>query len=178
MNCQEFELLMADALGDELSPQDRPAFEAHLSGCDRCRREYESSRATVSAMRSVSDTERVRVWREGSRLVIEGPSWATRGAPATDQRVRLARRPVSNLFRYAAGLLIAFICGYGLHAAMTVNHAARLAKGPDRVAPRAPSDTSTDQGSTFQAVFASRYMGSPARSDLAKCLLAMSQARH
>jgi anti-sigma factor RsiW len=39
MNCEEFEMLMADALGDELSPNDRPVFEAHLAECDCCRQE-------------------------------------------------------------------------------------------------------------------------------------------
>ena len=47
MDCQAFEMMMAEALGDELSPEDRPAFEAHLASCDRCRREYESACATV-----------------------------------------------------------------------------------------------------------------------------------
>ena len=53
MNCERFESLLADALGDELSAANRPAFEEHLRACERCRREYESSSAALSALRSL-----------------------------------------------------------------------------------------------------------------------------
>jgi len=174
MNCEDFEMLMADALGEELSPDDRPTFEDHLSECERCRREYESARATVTTLRNLPGARGVSVHREGSRLVIEDPSWASRGAPAAARQGSPAHRLAGNVFRYAAGLLIAFIGGYGLHAAITAADAARRGREVALIA----GNEQPDEGKSLQSVFASDYARNSGRSDLAKCLLAMSHTRH
>lgn len=209
MNCEEFELLMADALGGELSAADRPALEAHLAGCERCRRDFESSRQTLNDMRALPGTRKVRARREGNRLVIEDAaterdvapiegaiaerdaagrnaaersaakpdlaggtsldwrtgSLQTGGAPA---RSRFARFMASPL-RYAAGLLIAFTAGYAMHAGLTLADAARLGP-PVAVAP--PQPAPSFEGSVMRA-----YARNSGRSDLAKCLIAMSPPR-
>ena len=67
MNCEDVEMLLADALGDELADADRAAFEAHLAECERCRREYETTRAAVQSMRALPGPQRVTVRREGDR---------------------------------------------------------------------------------------------------------------
>ncbi len=51
MKCEDVEMLMADALGDELSSDDRSVFEFHLAECDRCRQEYETALRAVDTMR-------------------------------------------------------------------------------------------------------------------------------
>ena len=70
-DCEDFEMLTADALGNELSEADRPAFEAHLAQCEKCRREYETASRTVSMMRALPGPTRVTIRREGDRLVID-----------------------------------------------------------------------------------------------------------
>ena len=109
MKCAEFENLLPDALGDELSDGDRFQFEAHAAACAKCGREYESLRATVMDSRSLPAPSRIRVERIGERLIIaqagarwRGPEHAWSGA----------------LLRYAASVLIAFVAGYAAHSAL------------------------------------------------------------
>jgi len=163
MNCTDFEVLLADALGDELSVADRPAFEAHLAECEKCRREYETALRTVTTMRELSGPARVTVRREGDRLVIDDrpphalrmPWWFRRGA-----------------FRYAASILIAFAAGYAVHAGLMMTEAGRPVDRVVAVGDGAGDVTST---SSLQQALVHTHVRNPARSDLAKCLIAMAK---
>ncbi len=165
MNCKDFEMLMADALGDELAAADRPTFDAHLAECDTCRHDYETARKAIAEMRTLPGPERVTVRREGDRLVIQG-------APAGPPRKRWWL--TSGVFRYAAGLLIAFTAGYGLHAGLMVRELVRPGTAGSGGAP-APVISARDDN--LQAALVSAHQKNPTRSDLAKCLIAMFPAK-
>ncbi|GAF95163.1 unnamed protein product [marine sediment metagenome] len=163
MNCTDFEVLLADALGDELSAADRPVFEAHLAECEKCRREYETALRTVTTMRELPGPARATVRREGNRLVIDDrpphalrmPWWFRRGA-----------------FRYAASILMAFAAGYAVHAGLMMTEGGR----------RVEHIVQTDEGieaptspNSLQRALVHTHVRNPARSDLAKCLIAMAK---
>lgn len=175
MNCQEFEILMADALGDELSPADRPAFEAHLAQCARCREEYESAGRAVETMRTLPGPRRVNVRREGDRLVIEEPRSAGLGERGTSRRSRFAFSRFRGVFRYAASVLIAFTAGYAVHAGLMVTDAGRQTLVQVPLTPEEnTAQKPTTPGRDFRSAIVSAATGKPSRSDLAKCLVAMA----
>lgn len=186
MTCEDFEMLMADALGGELSPTDRPLFEAHLAECEDCRLEYESASKTVSTMRELPGPARVDIRREGDRLVIDkvpagvlrSPWWSSGG-----------------VLRYAASILIAFTAGYALHAGLlltgdtphiqvadengqygiqesgTIDTEIQNAVAADASKPPTASPTN------LQRALVNTHARNPHRSDLAKCLIAMANAK-
>ena len=154
MNCDDFQMLLANALGGELSDTDRPIFDAHLQQCSRCRLEYETMSGTVRSLQSLPDPQPVSVRRVGGRLIL---SESSRGTMAALSR---------GLLRYAAGLLIAFTAGYALRAGLTPNDNSVI-----QVA-----DAGTKRN-TLQVAIAGAHLRNPARSDLAKCLSAMYDIR-
>lgn len=158
MKCEDFQLLLADALGGELSDAQRPGFEAHIAECSQCRREYESMRETVCSLLSLPEPQPIRVRRVGGRLIL---SQSSRGAMTAFSY---------GLLRYAASVLIAFTAGYALRAALT----------PPDAAPRDGVVQVVSAGSkrdTLQVAIAGAHLRNPARSDLAKCLSAMYDTR-
>lgn len=199
MNCNDVETLMADALGDELSPADRPAFEAHLGDCPKCRGEYETARRAVATMRELPGPARVTVRREGDRLVIEDkPSKHVSGKANAARRGRLRTVALSllgsanggrklkpaawgALFRYAASVLIAFSAGYALNE---VANSDRLPVGgteqpsvqnpPSRADDPNSTHRNNNRHHTLRRALVSAHARRPARSDLAKCLVAIA----
>ena len=165
MNCQDCEMLMAEALGDELTPEDKIRFEGHLAECERCRRDYESARSTISAMRSLPGPQRVAVHREGDRLVIdETPArpphsrhWSSRG-----------------IFRYAASVLISFTAGYGVHSARV---ARELTLPASPFVDTSPGTANASPRRSLQQTLVSAHTRNPRKSDLATCMAAMFPAR-
>ncbi len=158
MTCDDFQMLLADALGGELSDADRPAFQTHLAQCARCRAEYESMSGAVRSLQALPEPRSVSVRRVGDRLILsESPprtlAWFSHG-----------------LLRYAAGLLIAFTAGYALRAELTP-HDATSATGIVQVADVGPKRDS------LQVAIAGAHLRNPGRSDLAKCLTAMYDVR-
>ena len=106
MNCKEFESLTADALGGELRVQERAAFEAHVAGCESCRREYESLTETVQQVASLPPAPPVRIERSGEQLVIAPETAATPRRNWTTGRAA----------RFAAAIALAFVAGYAFRA--------------------------------------------------------------
>jgi anti-sigma factor RsiW len=152
MKCEEFEMLMADALGDEITGTDALAFEQHIAQCNKCSAEYQSLKRSLQTLHSLPGPDHVSVERLGDRLVISPVC----GAP----RARLHRFGLATL-RYAATILIAFVAGYSWHtepAAPQVN-------------PEAPSEA-------IEQRFVDIHAQKPERSHFAKCLLAVSNRRH
>lgn len=176
MNCQDIEPLMADALGGELSAEDRVTFDAHLRDCTACREELESNRRTLSMMNQLPGPQRVNVHRDGDRLVIQDESSASRNPESTapGKSLRAGMRTITA-FRYAAGLLIAFTAGYAMHVGVTLTQPItpqpiRIARdgGPDDVAAR-----QVNLRSTVRSIHARQ----PGRSTLVKALIAIGRAR-
>ncbi|MGD2109315.1 MAG: zf-HC2 domain-containing protein [Phycisphaerae bacterium] len=172
MNCEDFKGLLADALGNELQPQDRPAFDEHLATCDRCRCDYESSREALNAMRTLPGPQRVSVRREGDRLVIDEGDRPALIPPADGRATHPPRWTRSSLFRYAASVLIAFTAGYLAHAMAKpplpdLGQSTLTEKGPEL---RPPPSHRTVKGALVSA-----YTRSPARSDLANAFIAMAK---
>ncbi len=159
MNCEEFQMLLADALGGELANADRPGFDAHAAQCARCRAEYESMSGAVRSLQALPQPKPISVRRVGGRLIL---SESSRGAMTSFSY---------GLLRYAAGLMVAFTAGYALRAALTPRDTLPSSGGVTQVA---------DAGSkrnTLQLAIAGAHLRNPARSDLAKCLSAMYDTR-
>lgn len=163
MNCKEIEMLLADAVGEELRDADRAAFEAHVAECESCRREYDTLRGAVHAMRGISSPARVSVRREGDRLVI-GEGRETSGAAPR------SARPPSNVFRYAASILIAFLAGYLLHAALMFGEARESQSTTPQVVQGADEPSSP----SLRDALVLAHQQSPQASEFAKLIMAMS----
>ena len=178
MKCEDFEQLLADALGGELAEAERPAFEGHLAQCDACRREYEGNAAAVQALKGIVGPQQVRVRREGERLIIEGPEHSS--------VVDTARGMVKTVgpsygrtewrgrafFRYAASVLLAFIGGYALHAGLMLSNS-----GPSAPGGSGPVVVAQVDKPTFQDELVQAYRRSPKGSDLSKCMMVLLSAR-
>lgn len=167
MNCNEFELLLADALGDELSGAERPAFEHHLSQCENCRREYDATMGTVRTLKSLTGPQRITIEREDDRLVIRE---ATSSSPIASTSVKSFRPFRHSVMRYAASVLIAFTAGYGLHAGMMLTGSGDQSLMTDPI--HKPTIVHSDNHD-FQSALLNVHMKNPARSDLAKGMIAM-----
>ncbi|HNQ22969.1 MAG TPA: hypothetical protein PKK06_07740 [Phycisphaerae bacterium] len=163
MNCDEFRLLLAEAWGGELAGPARAEFEAHRQACTACGREYDSGRATLDVLRELSGPRAVRLRREGARLVFEDVAGVA--APVGGRRPRWA-----SVSRYAAGLLLAFVGGYGLHAGLMLSSAGPVSSAPAEVG-AAPSPR---LDATFEAALARAHYRNPTASGLAKCVTALA----
>jgi len=162
MNCEEFELLLADELGGELADSNRAAFEDHVASCAACRREHESLVGAVGRLQSLPTAPGVRVERMGDRLLLT-PS------PTASGHRSWSMRWSRGLLRYAAGVAIAFLAGYFARGAASP-HATGV--GPPGIV-----STAALPGRDLQSAVATQFSRNPGRSDLAKGLLAMYQSR-
>jgi len=151
MKCEDFGMLLPDAVGEELSEGDRADFERHLAECTTCRREHESLRATVSEARSLPLPRHVSVQRIGDRLILsESPM---------DRRT-YGRSWLPSAFRYAASILLAFAAGYALHGTSS-------RRGVN------PLSDDGSPGKTVQVAFANAHLRNPQSSDLTKGMMAV-----
>ncbi len=166
MSCPEFELRMAEALGNELAEEDRPMWEAHLSSCEACRKEFTSARETLDRLQT-------------STFVM----------PRRVGSIRFHRNAWSVPLRYVASILIAFAAGYGFCALNTGEARPRDGFTTTQTAPVSDHDRHASAGRSLISApdrfndAAARTFGSalvrarrmnPARSDLAVCLAAIA----
>lgn len=178
MKCENFEQLLADALGGELAEADQAAFEAHLAECDTCRQEYKSDSAAVQALKRMAGPQEVRVSREGERLIIEGPETlsvvdAAQGTAKTKgPSYGRTKRRMSAFLRYAASLLIAFVGGYALHAGLMLSTAGHPGQDNSGTSLVAQAETPT-----FQAELLRAHQRNPAGSGLSKCMMVLLSAQ-
>ena len=172
MNHEQFELLMADALGDELSGEDRAAFEAALAAHADWRQEYETAQRTLECLAELGAPKRVVARREGDALVIE---------PTTSTTKTRAPLPMRGSWRYAAAVLIAFTAGYALHATLVLQEGVRPKESIVDTTPPGSDDqpdvVAQPTSGTFQAALFKTHARKPSRSTLAKCLIAVA-AKH
>lgn len=164
MNCEDFDMLMADALGDELAEEDRAGFEAHLATCETCRSEYESLRRTVDATRTLAGPRNVRVQHDGERLVIQPIDSDALSVSHGPKRTALRS---GGLLRFAASILIAFTAGYAVHAGLMMADDAQQKQFVNRVENVAPTSV---RGSLVMA-----HARNPSLSGLAKCLATITR---
>ena len=166
MNCEAFEILMADALGNELVDSDRAGFDSHLAACETCRREWESLRRTVDATRALAGPKKVSVRRDGERLVIQPDASETLSVSHGSQPMA-ARN--GGLLRMAASVLIAFTAGYALHAGLMMADNAKSAQQVAQLEDASPQSVRTS--------LALAHVRNPSRSSFAKCLATITRAR-
>lgn len=173
MNCEPVDSMMADALGDELSPDDRTLFEAHLAGCDKCRHEYETRLETIKALHSLSGPRRVTIQRRGNRLVIQG---------LPESQPEMMRVRYRGVLRYAAGLLIAFTAGYATHLGVMMGEdgsvRSSISPGADHQGSLEMIVASAEkERDTLHSSLVNVHTRRPGRSGLAKGLIAMVAVR-
>ena len=153
MTCEDFERLLPDALGGELTEADLHLLDAHVSQCAACRTEYDSLQATIGRLGELSAPRSARMRREGDRVIL---------LDDTGRKRSLSKRLAFGAFRYAASVLIAFTAGYALHAWLMMADVAKTASPLER-----------QGGRTFQVAVASAHLRNPTGSDLAKCMSAI-----
>ena len=173
MNCKDFERLLADAWGDELTMADKAEFEAHLAECEACRREYETGRQALDAMRSLTGPREVEIERRGPTLILHDPT-----APPRRRR----RLFSGHLFRYAASVLIAFVAGYALHSGMMLAEFGRsdaiIARQEDQMQDdyTGAEQASPAENRSLQNALLTAHLRNPRRTNLANCMIAMFPA--
>lgn len=161
MNCDEIQLLMADALGGELSASNRARLESHLAECPRCRKDLASSRDALDEIRTMPAPVRVRLRREGRHFVAE-PIVGSGFSANLWQR--------TSAWRRAASIIIAFTAGYALHAGLMLT----------RTGPAVPSQktqhvtsTAASRDDSFDKALVLAHQRNPLRSDMAKYMGAL-----
>jgi len=178
MNCREFESILADELGGELSQRDRSAFASHLAECAACRAEHEAHRATLERLReSVPGPIRATMNQEDGRVVI------TTGQDASNHKASGIRIPTA-LMRYAAVILLSFAAGYLARAwddpkTSNVDHETVLAESDDRLDSPSPTmDGDNQKGESIREAVLVAHRRNPSRSNASKFIAAMFAERH
>ena len=176
MNCQDIELLMADAWGQEISRADQADLDDHLRSCERCRVEYATGCRALAAMSELRGPARVSVERTGDTLVLRDVACGN---------LRRTAAPLAwwarSAFRYAASVLIAFVSGYALHSGLMI--ADRWGENSsDRVIVSVTPDdaqsvkTGIPTAPSVEGALRSAHHRYPRGSRLAKCMIAMFPA--
>lgn len=160
MNCETCEQLFADALGGELSVEQRSAFDAHLAECPACRTAYAGDSAALCAMRSLPMPDS-QTARAGHSAVID----ELRVSRASRSRGTVRGRSFgSRPARLAASLLIAFTAGY----------VARWMTAPRGALPVSPVAVSVPadevRAGSVQEALARSFEARRSGSDFARCL--------
>ena len=168
MKCEDFESYLADALGDELAPEDRPTFESHLAECETCRQEYEESQRAIDTMRVLSGPQRASIHREEGRLIIQMPESSDVAPDEAAAGSRTAAGMGTGLLRYAATVLFAFTAGYAVHAGLIMADDARTGQLVTHVGKSAPRDL---RGSLVSA-----HARNPSYSGLGKLLAVITRS--
>lgn len=148
MNPDEVKDLLADYLGDELSPGDRQRFEQYLTSDPDFAAEVETLRRTLSAMRS---------------LEVPG-QWSAPGIPAARTRAFRA----ATLLRYAAVILLAFTGGFLVRGQSDIES--------EPAPPSVVEPERRPRQHDLQRRFASAYTRNADKSGLARSLVALAQA--
>jgi len=150
MSCKDFEEMLADALGGELSGVDRARFDGHVAMCETCRAEYESLVGAVGELRSLPAGDSVST-------AVARHAGSRRAAPAPLR--------MGAVYRYAASVLIAFGAGYVMRGAP--------ATSAESVKQAAPTRMATSKQRTLETVIASAYREKPAGMSLSTAMSAI-----
>jgi len=161
MKCEEFEMLMADALGGELDAAGRGELESHLAECASCRGEYAAAQSVLVRMRSLPGPL--------PRIGARGPFERAPQAPKY-----VFWRKSAPLLRLAAAVVIAFTAGYAVRGVANGDGPRLVSTGDDmRSLPGRPAV----EAASFQSALIGVYRSKPTDSDLAKCMNALFKGR-
>jgi len=159
MTCKDIEMLMADALGGELTSQDQAKFAEHVAHCAACRVQYEAGRLTIERMRSLPAAPEAEA----------RPLMKTRAAVSQGRQSRWILTPA--LLRYAAVILLGFTAGYVSKAKYGEHQSTpRVAVVPDHQADPGRATPTVQAGGSFESALTNAYRRRPAGSDLAKAM--------
>ncbi len=184
---QSFESLLADAVGGELTEEDKIRFEQIIEGSPELRREYESALATVAALKRMPGPTALRTGDAESLLAeIRASSQLSQEPQKNDesqldpkQRLDLNPRrhgaPRGFAFRYAASVLIAFTCGYGMHAYLMMQ--ADPPTSAQSVVASVDQTPTVAKSTTLEATMMDAYRRRPRQPALATCMAAMLRGR-
>ena len=145
IDCKQFEQLLADALGDELSDADRALFDAHLTDCGACRSEYQSLAGAI-------ETVQTRLTLPDALAVSADSAQASRYRPASGWAIT----------RYAAAIAFAFLAGYLLRGT-----------NPPAPAPDSNDGATAHRSDTVQEQLVIAHQRAPQASSFAKSMLAV-----
>lgn len=166
MNCERFLDLLAEALGDELSPTMRTEFDTHVASCAKCRREYQSMQDTMSTLRQLPPAPEVSIRRLDDSLVF---------GRSTDLR-RATRLRLGVMLRYAAIILLAFLVGFATRGGSGAGQGEPHVKERISVPGQPPG---VDGDDTFRTALAGAHRQNPSSTRLTKLLVALySPAKH
>lgn len=128
--CKDYqELLWADAYG-ELAPADRPALEAHLSGCSACRREKNRLAALLTTAKAALDPPGRSAAQQAELTgCIRRALAADRDRPGARHRL-LPRRPLRRLPALAAATAAVAMLVWLALPGITPDLPVRTAAGP------------------------------------------------
>lgn len=157
MSCADYEQLLAEALGDELSAADAVRLDEHLRECAACRQEFAQGTAAVAALRRLPRAEHVP-----ERALDRGAGFRTGGQVGRSAGVRW----MQPALRYAAVVIMAFTAGYAWKG--RTSPPGQAADVSDMVV-----DPPSRGAKSFESALARAYRQNPAGSDLAKCMSAL-----
>lgn len=163
MSCADFELLMAEALGDEIGAADRARLDAHLRDCAACREAFAEAGEAVGLLRRLPGAEDDLL---AARTAAGQERWTSKGPGASG-----GRRWLLPMLRYAAVVAAAFAAGY----AWSDRHpqqAATSLEVPDLSEAELQEDPA-QHATSFESALARAYRRKPGGSDLAKCMSAL-----
>jgi len=187
MTDQAFESLLANAVGGELTGPDKIRFEQLIEQSPELRREYESALATVAALKRLPGPTALHTEEAESVLAKIRESQHVDANTRIDPRTRIGPKthidprtewhPKSqwSIFRYAASVLIAFACGYGMHAYLMMQ-VARPASAPTVLASAGPG-SAVAKSTTLEAAIVDVYRSRPRQPALVTCMAAMLRGR-
>lgn len=150
MNADEIKGMLADYLGDELSPQDRQRFEEYLDADREFAAEVASLRCALDEMRSLN---------------VPGED-----AFAVPPRAAARRSWSMVLLRYAAVILLAFTAGFLARGWFSER------VGPSEPSPAIADLGQPQHPAEWQMRFASAYIQNANKSGLARSLVSLAQA--
>jgi anti-sigma factor RsiW len=177
MKCDDVERLLADAVGEELSPSESAALEEHLAACPRCRSEIESLRGTLGLLKNLAAADPTNEHAAAIRPITvaietrQADSFSARPTP-------LSRIGKLRSYRTAAGLAIAFLAGYGVRHLLTPNpESTSVVQVTDSGTMPGPEETDAASADSVRRAFLDARMRHAGGSDLARCLIALAGPR-
>ncbi|MHC5108435.1 MAG: anti-sigma factor [Planctomycetota bacterium] len=174
MSREEFDNLLADALGGELDDERAARFQTLLDGSEEFHREYESLQTTLTQFSALAGPVKVSmadafINTQGGESGGESP-----GGPAPESRTYPIKRP-GHWMRYAASILAAFTCGYGAHAGLMLFADSDQGSQSEVVVDGSPAPDSVKE-SVEERMFR-EYRRNHDRPEFARCMVAMLGSR-
>lgn len=166
MNCNDFELLMADALEGELSSTDQRRLDEHLARCRECSVQFDAAKRSLKALQSMPEPDMDRCDQTDVAKSLRVAAVREIARPKTTRNALAA-------LRYAAVIALAFSGGY-FWRNLPEAHLPTNTAPTSRVI--APADSLLGQydDHSLMGALAAAHFRNPTQSNLAKCMAAMA----